>query len=144
MEKVTQTNHSVGKITDDSDKLGEHIHVIDSAIKEVEHSNSQLVANMEQVSQIVDTMTSCTVGNQRKSPWQRTRMDIVSRSIFLHDLKLPTDANFLVLICPIHVPLRSRIPQNPFWENWTISVQMVLLLWLQMISFLTAKAKTWL
>lgn len=59
MEKVTQTNHSVGKITDDSDKLGEHIHVIDSAIKEVEHSNSQLVANMEQVSQIVDTMTSC-------------------------------------------------------------------------------------
>ena len=59
MEKVAQTNQSVGKITADSNKLGENIQVIDSAMKEVETSNSQLVENMEKVSNIVETMTTC-------------------------------------------------------------------------------------
>lgn len=57
LEKVTQTNQSVSKITTDSSQLGEHIQVIDSAIKEVENSNTQLVDNMEQISQVVSTMT---------------------------------------------------------------------------------------
>lgn len=59
LDKVTQVNHSVGKITSDSGQLGEHIQIIDSAIKEVETSNAQLVDNMEQVSQIMETMTDC-------------------------------------------------------------------------------------
>lgn len=59
IEKVTQINQSVGKINDDSTQLGEHIHVIDSAIKEVELSNSQLVSNMRNVSDIVGVMTDC-------------------------------------------------------------------------------------
>lgn len=58
-EKVTSINQSVGTITTDSSQLGEHILVIDSAMKEVETSNSHLVDNMEQVSQIVETMTNC-------------------------------------------------------------------------------------
>ncbi len=57
--KVTQVNQSVSKITADSTQLGEHIQVIDSAMKEVEGSNSQLVRNMEHVTNIVDTMTDC-------------------------------------------------------------------------------------
>lgn len=59
MEKVTQVNQSVGTITVDSNQIGKHIQVIDSAMKEVETSNSQLVDNMEQVSHIVETMTDC-------------------------------------------------------------------------------------
>lgn len=58
-EKITETNQSVSKINADSQQLGEHIQVIDSAMKEVETSNTQLVENMEQVSHIVDTMTGC-------------------------------------------------------------------------------------
>lgn len=58
IEKVIQINQSVGKINEDSDQLGNHIQVIDSAMKEVESSNSRLVNNMELVTQIVDTMTS--------------------------------------------------------------------------------------
>lgn len=58
-EKVTKTNQSVGKITSDSNLLDEHIQVIDSAMNEVKTSNSQLVENMEQVSSIVSTMTTC-------------------------------------------------------------------------------------
>lgn len=59
LEKVTQTGENVNKITQDSSLLGEHIQTIDSAMKEVESSNRQLVENMEQVSSIVKTMTTC-------------------------------------------------------------------------------------
>lgn len=57
LEKVNQTNQSVEKITADSGQLGKHINVIDSAMKEVEKSNTHLVENMEQVSDVVETMT---------------------------------------------------------------------------------------
>lgn len=59
LEKVTQTGENVNKITQYSSLLGEHIQTIDSAMKEVESSNRQLVENMEQVSSIVETMTTC-------------------------------------------------------------------------------------
>lgn len=59
LEKVTKTGENVNKITQDSSLLGEHIQTIDSAMKEVESSNRQLVENMEQVSSIVETMTTC-------------------------------------------------------------------------------------
>ena len=59
LEKVTQTGENVNKITQDSSLLGEHIQTIDSAMKEVESSNRQLVENMEQVSSILETMTTC-------------------------------------------------------------------------------------
>lgn len=59
IEKVMQINKSVGKINDDSTQLGENIQIIDSAMKEVEFSNSQLVTNMKSVSDIMETMTGC-------------------------------------------------------------------------------------
>ena len=59
LEKVTQTGENVNNITQDSSLLGEHIQTIDSAMIEVESSNRQLVENMEQVSSIVETMTTC-------------------------------------------------------------------------------------
>lgn len=59
LEKVTLTGENVGKITADSSQLGEHIQVIDTAIKEVENSNRQLVSNMENVTDIVNVMTNC-------------------------------------------------------------------------------------
>lgn len=59
LDKVSQTGNNVSKITDDSSKIGEHIQVIDTAIREVESSNGQLVKNMHQVSDIVNTITGC-------------------------------------------------------------------------------------
>lgn len=59
ISKITQINQSVGKITSDSTQMDAHIQVIDTAMKEVESSNSHLVENMEKVSTIVDTMTDC-------------------------------------------------------------------------------------
>ena len=60
LEKVTQT-------ASDSVQLGNHIQVVDNAIKEVENSNTQLVSNMEQVSNIVDTITTCITHSSRTS-----------------------------------------------------------------------------
>lgn len=59
LEKVTITGENVNKITADSKQIGEHIQVIDTAIKDVETSNHQLVDNMGQVSTIVNNMNNC-------------------------------------------------------------------------------------
>lgn len=67
LEKVTQTGDNVNQIASDSMQLGNHIQVVDNAIKEVENSNTQLVSNMEQVSNIVDTITTCITHSSRTS-----------------------------------------------------------------------------
>lgn len=67
LEKVTQTGDNVNQIASDSVQLGNHIQVVDNAIKEVENSNTQLVSNMEQVSNIVDTITTCITHSRRTS-----------------------------------------------------------------------------
>ena len=54
-----QTGENVKKINADSSQLGDHIQDIDSAMREVETSNSQLVENMEEVSGIMNHMTHC-------------------------------------------------------------------------------------
>ena len=67
LEKVTQTGDNVNQIASDSVQLGNHIQVVDNAIKEVESSNTQLVSNMEQVSNIVNTITTCITHSSRTS-----------------------------------------------------------------------------
>ena len=67
LEKVTQTGDNVNQIASDSVQLGNHIQVVDNAIKEVENFNTQLVSNMEQVSNIVDTITTCITHSSRTS-----------------------------------------------------------------------------
>ncbi len=67
LEKVTQTGDNVNQIASDSAQLGNHIQVVDNAIKEVESSNTQLVSNMEQVSNIVETITGCIAHSSQTS-----------------------------------------------------------------------------
>ena len=67
LEKVMQTGNNVSKITADSAQLGEHIQVIDTAMKEVETSNQQLVTNMEQVASIVDIVGACILDSDEIS-----------------------------------------------------------------------------
>ena len=67
LEKVTQTGDNVNQIAADSAQLGNHIQVVDNAIKEVESSNTQLVSNMAQVSNIVETITGCIAHSSQTS-----------------------------------------------------------------------------
>ncbi|MGN0408341.1 MAG: methyl-accepting chemotaxis protein, partial [Bacteroides sp.] len=57
LEKITQVNESVTRITEDSTQIGNNIQVIDSAMKEVENSNKNLVDNMNQVEEVMTLMT---------------------------------------------------------------------------------------
>lgn len=57
LEKITQVNESVTRITEDSVQIGNNIQVIDSAMKEVENSNKNLVDNMNQVGEVMKLMT---------------------------------------------------------------------------------------
>lgn len=67
LEKITKTGQNVDEITSDSVQLGEHISVIDTAMKEVETSNRHLVDNMEQVSSIVSDMGNCVANTNGTS-----------------------------------------------------------------------------
>lgn len=59
MEKVNQVNDSVIGITADSNQLGSNIRIIDSAVKDVENANQQLVSNMQEICDAMQIMTDC-------------------------------------------------------------------------------------
>ena len=50
LNKVTTAGASISKISEDTAQLEENIQIIDTAMKDVEQSNIQLVDNMDQVS----------------------------------------------------------------------------------------------
>lgn len=56
-QNVNKVNESVVTITNDSTQMGSHIGVIDSAMKEVESSNQNMVNNMQQICDVMQVMT---------------------------------------------------------------------------------------
>lgn len=59
LEKITEANASVVSISNDSEELNSNISLIDSAIKEVEQSNHNMVDNMQQISEVMEVMSHC-------------------------------------------------------------------------------------
>lgn len=57
LENVMIVSKSVNAITEDSIKLGDNVLVVDSAMREVEESNKNMVENMNQVSEVMELMT---------------------------------------------------------------------------------------
>lgn len=57
IEMVTQVNESVVRITEDSTQLGKNVQVIDTAMREVESSNKNMVDNMKQICDVMELMT---------------------------------------------------------------------------------------
>lgn len=58
-DKVGQVSESVNTITEDATQMGNHIDVIDSAMKDVESSNQNMVDNMQQICDVMQVMTQC-------------------------------------------------------------------------------------
>ncbi|MDY5578019.1 MAG: methyl-accepting chemotaxis protein [Lachnospiraceae bacterium] len=56
-DKINQVNSSVSNIADDSVKLGKNIQVVDTAMKEVEDSNQNMVGNMKEICGVMKVMT---------------------------------------------------------------------------------------
>ncbi len=59
LEQVSQVTQSVNSITKDSAQLGDNIQVVDTAIKEVEASNQNMVENMQQICDVMEIMVDC-------------------------------------------------------------------------------------
>lgn len=56
-ENIVTVSESVNAITEDSIKLGDNVQVVDTAMREVEDSNKNMVKNMNQVTEVVELMT---------------------------------------------------------------------------------------
>ena len=56
LEKITEVNASVVSISNDSRTLNSNISLIDSAVREVEQSNQNMVENMQQMSEAMSVM----------------------------------------------------------------------------------------
>lgn len=58
LDKINMVSGSVNSITEKTIKLGDNIQVIDTAMKEVESSNRNMVGNMQQVKDVMNLMTT--------------------------------------------------------------------------------------
>lgn len=81
MEKVGQVDKSVTKITADSHELGDNIQVVDTAMKEVESSNQIMVDNMQQISDVMNTMTSCIESADGTTKMMLSKFEESSRNV---------------------------------------------------------------
>lgn len=79
--KITNVNESVIRITEDSVQLGNNIQVVDSAIKEVEDSNKNMVDNMKQISEVMELMTSCIVDADNTTKVMRSKFEESSNNV---------------------------------------------------------------
>ena len=114
LEKVTQTGENVNKITQDSSLLGEHIQTIDSAMKEVESSNRQLVENMEQVSSIVETMTTCIsdsdeTSKRMLSKYEESASNINNIENVIQDLMCELGIGGFMGLDDIHAGMKAKV-----------------------------------
>ncbi len=78
---VMQANESVTSITADSIKLGENIQVVDAAMQEVEKSNRNMVANMQQVTEVMQLMTESIVDADDHTKVMRSKYEETSANV---------------------------------------------------------------
>ncbi len=81
LEKITQVNRSVNSITEDTVKLGDNIQVVDSAMREVEDSNKNMVDNMDQVIDVMALMTTSILEADETTRVMRSKYEETSRNV---------------------------------------------------------------
>ena len=81
LEMIRSVNKNVGVIADDSRELGDEILIVDSAMKNVENSNKQMVENMYHVKDIMENITECVVDSQERTRVMVEKYDATARNI---------------------------------------------------------------
>ena len=74
-------NESVGTIAEDSKQLGDEIQVVDTAMKNVETSNKNMVNNMQQVQDIMITMTESVKGSEATTVTMMNKYEETARNV---------------------------------------------------------------
>jgi len=72
---------SVGMIAEDSKQLGGEIQVVDSAMKQVENANKNMVENMKQVQGIMEGMVTSVVDSESTTVTMMSKYDETARNI---------------------------------------------------------------
>ena len=75
LETMKSVNASVGAIAEDSKQLGDEIQVVDSAVKQVEHSNKSMVENMKHVQDIMIAMTESVIDSETTTATMMSKYD---------------------------------------------------------------------
>jgi len=83
LEKMKQVNTSVGSIAADSKLLGDEMQVVESAIRTVESSNANMVDNMKQVQNIMETMVDSVKNSEATTKTMLSKYAETSRNVLL-------------------------------------------------------------
>ena len=81
LETMQAVNSSVRMIADDSKELGNEIQIVDDAMKSVEGSNKNMVENMNQVQDIMVTMTESVVESENTTNSMLSKYEETARNV---------------------------------------------------------------
>lgn len=81
LETMKSVNASVGAIAEDSKQLGDEIQVVNSAVKQVEQSNKNMVENMKHVQDIMVAMTESVMDSETTTATMMSKYDETARNI---------------------------------------------------------------
>ncbi len=81
LSQIKQANESVINITEDSVMLGNHVHVVDDAMQEIEKSNRNMVDNMRQISEVMQFMTESIFDADENTKVMRSKYQETSSNV---------------------------------------------------------------
>lgn len=81
LQRIQSVNASVGAIAVDSKQLGEEIQVVDSAMKQVKVSNKNMVDNMKEVRDIMETITESAITSKDNTTVMLSKYDETARNV---------------------------------------------------------------
>lgn len=82
LQRIQSVNESVGAIAAESRQLGEEIQVVDAAMKQVKVSNKNMVDNMKEVRDIMETITESAITSKDNTSVMLSKYEETARNVF--------------------------------------------------------------
>lgn len=82
LQRIQSANDSVGSIAVEARQLGEEIQVVDAAMKHVKVSNKNMVDNMKEVRDIMETITESAIASKDNTTVMLSKYEETARNVF--------------------------------------------------------------
>jgi len=82
LQRIQSVNDSVGTIAAGSKQLGEEIQVVDAAMKQVKLSNKNMVDDMKEVRDIMETITESAIASKDNTSVMLSKYEETARNVF--------------------------------------------------------------
>ncbi len=82
LQRILSVNESVGTIATGSKQLGEEIQVVDAAMKRVKISNKNMVDDMKEVRDIMETITESAITSKDNTSVMLSKYEETARNVF--------------------------------------------------------------